>query len=177
MIRVTAVSFLTCLLIAGAARPEVIDSQPGGFAVRESRVVAAPPARVWAVLVAPGSWWSSDHTFSRDARNLTLSPKPGGFWLEALPGGGGARHMVVVYVDPPTTLRLEGALGPLQAFGATGHLTFKLIPQDGATAITETYDVGGHAPGGLDKLAAPVNEVLDEQLGRLKARAEAGGAP
>lgn len=177
MSRVIAMTILTSILIAGAARPEVIDSQPGGFTVRESRVVAAPAAKVWAVLVAPGVWWSSDHTFSRDARNLTLSPKPGGFWLEALPSGGGVRHMVVVFVDPPTTLRLEGALGPLQAYGAAGHLTFKLTPQDGGTAITETYDVGGHAPGGLDKLAGPVNGVLDEQLGRLKARAEAGGAP
>jgi uncharacterized protein YndB with AHSA1/START domain len=177
MFRPTAVSFLTFVLVAGPARPEVIDSQPGGFTVRETRLVAAPPAKVWAVLVAPGSWWSSEHTFSRDARNLMLSPKPGGFWQEALPSGGGARHMVVVYVDPPTTLRLEGALGPLQAYGAAGHLTFQLTSQDGGTSITETYDVGGHAPGGLDKLAAPVNGVLDEQLGRLKARAEAGGAP
>jgi uncharacterized protein YndB with AHSA1/START domain len=176
MNRVTAASVLACLLIAGAARPEVIDSQPSGFTVREGRVIAAPLAKVWAVLVAPASWWDSNHTFSRDARNLTLSPKPGGFWQESLPSGGGARHLVVVFVDPPTTLRLEGALGPLQADGAAGHLTFKLTPQDGGTSITLTYDVGGHAPGGLDKLAALVDGVLDEQLGRLKARAEAGGA-
>ncbi len=177
MIRLAAVSFLTFVLVAGAARAAVIDSQPGGFTVRESRIVAAPASKVWAVLVAPASWWDPNHTFSRDARNLTLSPRPGGFWQESLPSGGGARHMVVVFVDPPTTLRLEGALGPLQAFGVVGHLTFKLTPQDGGTSVTATYDAGGHAPGGLDKLASPVNEVLDEQLGRLKARAEAGGAP
>ena len=177
MSRVIAASLLMSLLVAGTARPEVVDSQPGGFTVRESRTIAASPAKVWAVLVEPGSWWSSEHTFSRDARNLTLSPKPGGPWLEALPGGGGVLHMTVLYVDPPSALRLEGALGPLQALGAVGHLTFKLTPQDGGTAITETYDVGGHAAGGLDKLAGPVNHVLDEQLGRLKARAEGAAAP
>jgi hypothetical protein len=58
-----------------------------------------------------------------------------------------------------------------------GHLTFKLTAQAGGTLVTETYDVGGHAPGGLDKLAGPVNEVLDEQLGRLKTRVETGAAP
>jgi hypothetical protein len=57
-----------------------------------------------------------------------------------------------------------------------GHLTFKLAPQSAGTAITETYDVGGHAQGGLDKLAGPVDAVLDEALGRLKAHVEGGGA-
>jgi uncharacterized protein YndB with AHSA1/START domain len=177
MLRVTTASLLAWLIAAHAARPEVIDSQPAGFTVRESRVVAAPPEKVWAVLVAPGAWWDPDHTYSHDARNLSLAPKPGGFWQEALPKGGGVRHMVVIYVAPPSMLRLEGALGPLQADGVAGHLTFKLTPQGGGTAITLTYDVGGHAPGGLDKLAAPVNAVLDAQLGRLRARAEASGAP
>ncbi|HLZ82871.1 MAG TPA: SRPBCC domain-containing protein [Caulobacteraceae bacterium] len=176
MSRVAAASFIACLLVAGAARPEVLDSQSSGFTVRESRTIAASPEKVWAVLVEPGAWWDPEHTFSHDARNLSLAPKPGGFWQETLPKGG-VRHMVVIYVDPPATLRLEGALGPLQAYGVAAHLTFKLSPQAGGTSITETYDVGGHAPGGLDKLAGPVNEVLDQQLGRLKARAEAAGTP
>lgn len=175
--RTATVLLLTSTIIAGAARAGVIESQPTGFTVRESRVIAAAAATVWAALVAPAAWWSSDHTFSRDARNLTLSPKPGGFWQETLPSGGGVRHMVVVLVDPPSTLRLEGALGPLQALGVAGHLMFKLTPQAAATLVTETYDVGGHAPGGLDKLAGPVNEVLDEQLGRLKSYAETTHAP
>jgi uncharacterized protein YndB with AHSA1/START domain len=173
--RVIAASLLTSILIAGAARAEVVDSQPGGFTVRESRVIVAPPAAVWVVLVSPAEWWSSEHTYSHDARNLTLSAKPGGFWQEALQSGGGVRHMVVIMADPPSTLRMDGALGPLQALGVVGHLTFKLAPQGGGTMITETYDVGGHAQGGLDKLAGPVDGVLDEALGRLKARVEAGG--
>jgi uncharacterized protein YndB with AHSA1/START domain len=175
--RAGAVLLLISVLIVGMARAEVLDSQPGGFTVRESRVIAASPAAVWAALVAPSGWWSSEHTFSRDARNLTLSPKVGGFWEESLPSGGGVRHMVVVMADPPSTLRLEGALGPLQALGVAGHLTFKLTPQGGGTAVTATYDAGGHAMGGLDKLAAPVDGVLDAQLGRLKTRVEAGAAP
>jgi uncharacterized protein YndB with AHSA1/START domain len=177
MMRASTVLLLTSVVVVGAARAEVIDSQPSGFTVRETRVIAAPPATVWAALVAPAGWWSSDHTFSHDARNLTLSPKVGGFWEESLPSGGGVRHLVVVLVDPPSTLRLEGALGPLQALGVAGHLTFKLAPEGGGTSVTATYDAGGHAAGGMDKLVGPVDGVLDAQLGRLKARVETGATP
>jgi len=179
MIGVRRLSFAVaaCLTLATAAQAEILDSQVGGFTVRETRVIAAPVSKVWEGLVQPAAWWSSDHTFSHDARNLSLEVRPGGEWRETLPGGGGARHMVVVYAAPPSALRLEGALGPLQAMGVVGHLTFTLKDQGGATLITETYDAGGHAQGGLDKLAPPVDGVLDAQLGRLKAYVETGKTP
>jgi uncharacterized protein YndB with AHSA1/START domain len=166
-----------CLLLATAARAEVLDSRASGFAVRETRVIAAPIGKVWQGLVKPAAWWSPDHTFSHDARNLTLEARPGGEWLEILPNGGGARHMVVIYAAPPSTLRLEGALGPLQALGVAGHLTFTLADQRGSTLITATYDVGGHSQGGFDEMAAAVDHVLDAQLGRLKTYAETGVTP
>jgi len=165
------------LALATAANAEILDSQANGLTVRETRVIAAPVGKVWEALVQPAAWWSSDHTYSHDARNLSLEPRAGGEWRETLPGGGSARHMVVVYVAPPSTLRLEGALGPLQAMGVIGHLTFTLKDQSGATLITETYDAGGHAPDGLDKLATPVDGVLDAQLGRLKSYVETGKTP
>jgi uncharacterized protein YndB with AHSA1/START domain len=170
------------VLIAGTALAvgacaEVVDSQASGFTVRQSRVVAAPARTLWAALIRPGAWWSSNHTFSHDAHNLSLEAKPGGGWFETLPSGGGVRHLVVVNIDPPTLLRLEGALGPLQGLGVTGHLTFSLKAQGEATLITETYDAGGHAPGGLDKLADPVDRVLSEQLERLKTFVETGAVP
>ena len=43
--------------------------------------------------------------------------------------------------------------------------------------LTQTYDVGGHAPGGLTGLAGPVDRVLGEQLARLKAYTESGKTP
>ena len=177
MFKPAAAVCLAVLALASMARAEVIDSQAGGFTIRDSRLVKAPPDRVWATLVQPARWWSSEHTYSHDARNLTLTPRPGGDWLETLPNGGGVRHMAVVFAAPLTTLRLEGGLGPLQALGVAGHLTFTLTPDGEATLVTLTYDVGGHAPGGLDKLAAPVDAVLGEQLGRLATAAEGGKSP
>jgi len=164
------------LLASGMADAAVVEAQPNGFEIRQTTQMAAAPDKVWASLVNVGGWWASSHTFSGDARNLTLEVRPGGCWCEALPGGG-VEHMRVVYADPGKTLRLAGALGPLQTTGGTGHLTFSLAPQDGGTAVTMTMVFGGYARGGLNVLAAPVDGVLSEQIARLKALAETGRAP
>ncbi|HEY5070651.1 MAG TPA: SRPBCC family protein [Caulobacteraceae bacterium] len=164
------------LALGGAARCEVVDSQPGGFTVRHTLDIAAPPSRVWEALGHIGAWWNPEHTFSGDAKNLSIELKAGGCWCESFPGGGVVGHMIVVYVQPGRTLRAFGALGPLQALGAAGAMTWSLQPQAGHTLLTWTYDVGGHAPGGLGALAAPVDTVLGEQAGRLKSYVE-GGRP
>lgn len=164
-------------LIAGAARAEVVDSQPAGFTVREIVTVNATPEKVWAVLIKPAAWWPSDHTFSHDARNLSLEPRVGGAYTESLPSGGGVRHMVVVYYDPPSMLRMEGALGPMQAMGAMGHLTFTLKPRGPSTEVTAIYDLGGHEVGGMMGLAPVVDRVLGGQVADLKAAVESGKAP
>jgi hypothetical protein len=75
--------------------------------------------------------------------------------------------MRVVQSRPARLLRLQGGLGPLQAEGAIGTLTFTLKPVAGGTEITQTYKVGGFIEMGADKLATPVDKVLDEQLGGL----------
>ncbi len=55
----------------------------------------------------------------------------------------------------------------------TGVMTFELTPDgDKATTVKMTYAVGGYAPGGLEKIAAPVDGVLGQQLDGLKAAAE-----
>jgi len=164
---------IAVVALAGGARAEIIDSQANGFTVRQSLTIAAPADKVWAALSKPGAWWDMAHSYSHDGANMSLDPRPGGLWLETLPGGG-VVHMSVLFVQPNTTLRLDGALGPLQAMGVTGHMTFALSEASGATTLVNTYDVGGHAPGGLDKLAGPVDGVLGAQMRRLKAYVETG---
>ncbi len=161
------------VLIGAPVRAEVVDSQPFGFTVRDSVEVAASPERVWRALGDIGHWWDPAHTYSHDARNLSLTLRPGGCWCEILPSGGGVVHMTVVFVKPGEALRTVGALGPLQADGAVGSMTWTLKPDGDHTRLTMTYDVGGHANGGLAALAAPVDAVLAEQVARLKAYAEA----
>jgi len=161
-------------VLTGAARAEVVDAQAGGFEVRQSLHIAASPDQVYAALLQIGRWWDSAHTFSGDAAHLTLEPSAGGCFCESLPGGGSAAHMRVVLAQPGKALRLEGVLGPLQALGDTGHLTWRLAPKDGGTDLVQTYDVGGYAPGGLNPLAVPVDRVLGEQAARLKRWVETG---
>jgi hypothetical protein len=60
--------------------------------------------------------------------------------------------------------------------GVAGSPSLSLKEGPGSTTVTQTYDVGGHAPGGLDKLSAPVDAVLGAQLGRLKQFVESSPA-
>jgi hypothetical protein len=85
--------------------------------------------------------------------------------------------MRVIFVDPGTLIRFEGALGPMQESGASGHLTWKVAAKDGGTELTWTYDVGGYMKGGLGPFAGAVDGVFAEQMGRLKALVETGKAP
>jgi uncharacterized protein YndB with AHSA1/START domain len=170
----TAALVAVGLGLASPAATAVVDSQPNGFEVREEAQIAAPPAQVYAALGQIGQWWSSDHTYSGDARALSLDLKAGGCFCETLKNGGSIRHMGVILVQPGATVRLEGALGPLATTGGTGHLTIALSAKGAGTDAVLTYDVGGYAKGGIDKWATPVDHVLGEQLDRLKHYAETG---
>lgn len=174
---------LPSLLLAGAAGAAVVDSADHGFTVHSAVEVAAAPGPIYITLVQQvGAWWDSEHTFSGDAANLTIDPRPGGCFCERLPDGGGVLHLTVVYAAPGKLLRLRGGLGPLQGTSATGSLTFALSPVEGAegriaesrTRVELTYQVGGYLPGGLGGWAAGVDRVLGEQLGRLARYVETG---
>lgn len=162
------------LTLAGAIMPvlglaEVVDKSPAGFQVRHVQTIAGTPEKVFGMLLQVGTWWDSAHTYSGDARNMTLEAKPGGCFCEKLPNQGGVQHMTVAFIAPPTTLRLIGGLGPLQESGIAGSMTFVLKPADGGTQVTLTYNAGGYYKGGLDAMAAIVDQVVGEQLAHLKS--------
>lgn len=161
-------------LIAGPATAEVAKASPQGFESKHVVTIAAPPERVWATLIAPSRWWSKDHTYSGDAANLSLSPRAGGCWCETLKDGGSVEHMRIAYAQPGKALRAIGGLGPLQAEGVQGAMTFTLAPDGaGATKLTVSYVVGGYLRAGVETTAMPVDVVLGQQIARLKAAAEA----
>lgn len=165
---------ILALAAATGARAEVVDAQPNGFEIKREVEITAPAAKVWASIVQPATWWDSRHTWSGSAANLSLAAASGGCFCERLPNGGSVLHMSTVNAAPNQKLVLFGALGPLQSSGAAGHLAFVLVEADGKTKLTVTYDVGGYFKGGLDKIAAPVDGVLGQQVARLKAQVETG---
>jgi uncharacterized protein YndB with AHSA1/START domain len=146
-----------------------------GFLVNLEATVNAPRAKVYDVLVGQvGSWWNPEHTYSHDAKNLSIDPRPGGCFCEKLPNGGGVEHLRVVYVAPREVLRLSGGLGPLQASGLAGSMTWKLTGGAENTRVELSYSVGGFIQGGFEKIAPAVESMLNDQLNRLKLFVETG---
>jgi uncharacterized protein YndB with AHSA1/START domain len=162
------VGVLMLLLFGGSAAAEVIDVAAHGFEVRESVQVAASPDQVFAVLLQPARWWSSDHTFSGSAANLVLEARAGGCWCETLPNGGSVEHLRVVYVAPGKVLRLRGALGPFQGLAVEGAMTWSVKSNGSGSDISISYAVGGYVKDGFDALSKAADRVLGEQIERLK---------
>lgn len=164
-----------CMLTSLASPAEVADQAANGFTVKIATVIHARPEEVYNRLVHNvGDWWDSEHTYSNDSHNLSLDDKVMGCFCEKFPNGGAVRHAEVIMVMPNKMLVLSGALGPLQKFGATGTLTFALLPIHNDTRLELTYAVGGYLSGGINTWADPVDKVLSAQMGRLKNYVETG---
>jgi uncharacterized protein YndB with AHSA1/START domain len=172
MTRLSLACLLLLLTSAAAAHAEVVDKSPAGFTTKTTVTIAAPPAQVYAMLARVGEWWDPAHTYSGDAKRMAIEAKAGACFCETLANGGSIQHGVVVYANPGETLRVSGALGPLQELGVSGSLTWALQASGGGTTATVTYAVGGYAAGGLDTLAPIVDQVIGTQLARLKAAIE-----
>ena len=163
------------LLFASLAHAEVADSSTAGFTIKHTAVIAAPVEKVFATLLEVGKWWNSEHTYSGDAKNMTIDPRAGGCFCEKLEGAGSIEHMHVVLVMPSQMLRMVGALGPMQEEGMIGSLTWDLGKSGDGTKLTSTYRVGGYYAGpGMTKLSQLVDSVVGEQFGRLKNYIEKG---
>jgi uncharacterized protein YndB with AHSA1/START domain len=166
---------LALMMLSGTLAQSAPQITPNGFLVKFEVNVNAPATKVYDALVGQiGSWWNPEHTYSHDAKNLSIDVRPGGCFCEKLPNGGGMEHLRVVYVAPPQVVRFSGALGPLQASGIVGSMTWKLTGASDSTRLELSYSVGGFIPGGFEKIAPPVEAMLREQFDRLKLFVETG---
>jgi hypothetical protein len=76
--------------------------------------------------------------------------------------------MTVLFLAPGKLLRLRGALGPLQALAVDGVMTWSFKAAAGGSDITVSYAVAGYSAQGFDMLSKAVDQVMAEQIGRLK---------
>jgi uncharacterized protein YndB with AHSA1/START domain len=175
IMRRCSLGILALLMLSGAPAQSAREISANGFLVNLNVSINAPAAKVYDALVGQiGSWWNPEHTYSHDAKNLSIDPRPEGCFCEKLPNGGGIEHLRVVYVAPPQIIRFSGALGPLQASGIAGSMTWKLTGAADGTSLDLSYSVGGFITGGFEKTAPAVEGMLREQLDRLKLFVETG---
>lgn len=167
---------MALLLIAGSAKAAVVESSAQGFAVEETAHIDASPAKVYAALTHPENWWNSKHTFSQDAKNLSLDAKAGGCLCETLPDGGSVQHLTVASVMPGKMLRFRGAMGPFQGQGVDGALTFTLKANGNGTELVLDNDVGGFIKGGVGQWPQAADGMLTDLVAHLKYYAQNGKA-
>ena len=163
---------LACTSIAASA--EVVEIRDNGFLLRDEVVINAQPDKVWSALIRVGQWWDPEHTYSGDARRMSIDVRPGGCFCERLENRGGIQHAEVVYAAPGKVLRLVGSLGPLQQDGVAGSLTWSLAAEGAGTKLTQIYSVGGYHQGGFAEMAPLVDQVMTIQVQRLQRFVETG---
>jgi uncharacterized protein YndB with AHSA1/START domain len=159
--------FVFAATFSAGVEAEVTRSSESGFTVTHSVNVPMPPPAAWSALSDVGRWWDPEHTYSGDAHNMSLEPFVAGCLCERLGMYAGVQHMTVIYAQPPKTLRLSGALGPLQQFAITGSLTWTIEVAGGGSKITMSYTAGGYADRPLSEWAPLVDSVLVTQVQRL----------
>lgn len=165
-------------IAAPALHAEVVETTADRFVTRATATVKTPPLATWLALTKPGEWWNSAHSWSGDAKNMTLTPQGGGCFCERIPVGdsgnasameGSARHAEILQAFPMKVLRMRGGFGPLQGEPANGVLTITLQEVAGGTRVMWEYNVGGPMRYKITELAPAVDGVMTEQLNRLQA--------
>ncbi len=151
----------TGLLFSISTQAAVVEQNQQGFLIRHEVMLNTPAEQSYRLLVNEvHQWWNPSHTYSGN--------------------GGGVQHMMVVHANPGKLLRMTGALGPMQGSGLAGSMSWQITPHqtDGAEKLQSklimTYSVGGYLQGSFDKMAAAVNGMLAEQIGRLATLANTG---
>jgi hypothetical protein len=160
--------FLPIVLAAAISMPaamaSVTNKADNGFTVSYKANLKTSPAKAYAAFIAIGSWWGSDHTFSGDAKNLTIEARQGGCWCETLPGGGFVRHLDVVQARPNQSLVFSGGLGPLSFMAVSGPMIVTFTKLKSETEVSLTYTVGGYDPDRFAKMSLAVDQVLSAQF-------------
>lgn len=175
MNRLTAMVLAAFLAIPSIADAKVVTKGATGFVVEHQVEVKTDATAAYDAFVKVGAWWASSHSFSGDAKNLSIDTKPGGFWRETLPNGGFVKHMDLVHAAPGSMLVFSGGLGPLQFMGVAGSMTVSFKPGEGTTTVTLRYDVGGRDDKNFEDISKAVDAVLAEQFTRYANFASTGG--
>jgi len=165
------------LLVFGVCRgaaADVMETSPNSFTVESSVVIRAAADPAYVMLTKPDAWWDPAHTWSGDARNLSIDARAGGCFCEKLPNGGSVEHGRVLFAQPGKLLRFDASLGPFQSMAVKGVLTFSFKTEGQATRVTVNYRVAGTFTMESAKLAPGADGMLAGQMQRFKLFVDTG---
>lgn len=166
---------LAILLCSSASAAKVIESADDAFVVQHEVTVTKDALAAYQAFTEIGRWWSSSHTWSGSAANLSIDPNAGGCWCEKW-SGGSVEHGRVVFAKPGAMLRMSAPLGPLQGLGVLSTLTIEIVRRDTRTVVTANLRVSGDSLHKLQALAPGVDGVIVEQLDRFARYVNTGSA-
>jgi hypothetical protein len=166
------------LALSTPAKAEIKSQTDNGFSVVHIADVDAEPAAIWARLIVPKSYWSKTHSWSGSVEGFYLEPRAGGCFCENMLAKdpkaktkitGTVEHMRVIFADPGKVLRMQGALGPLQAEAVLGTLTVAIVPakSGSGSTVSFSYVVGGYMRYKTPEIAAAVDKVIGEQFSSM----------
>ena len=165
-----ALCFVSLMLaVSTPAAAEVVSASANGFEIRQTVNLVVPPERAFGAFPDVQDWWDPEHTYSGDAKKLSLDFTPGGCFCERFADGGGIEHMRVTYVDPGKRAVLTGSLGPLLYEATAGVMDIQVKSTAGGSQLILDYRAAGFFKGGAEKLAPQVDQVLAEQMKRYRA--------
>ncbi|WP_420470522.1 hypothetical protein [Brevundimonas sp. FT23042] len=161
-----------CLSIATSVQAEVRDRGPDHFVLRYEAITDRTPPTLYAAVGAVGLWWDGAHTYSGDARNMTLPLEVGGCFCEQLADGTAFEHGRVVGIDLASGISLDAPLGPLKGKAARADWRIEWSGDGPDRTLVMTYVVQGD---GLGVWADGVDGVMSGQFARLVRFIEADG--
>ena len=157
------------LTASAPAAAEVVSASANGFEISHTVNLVQKPAIAFSAFGNVGGWWDGEHTYSGEAKNLSLALSPGGCFCERFPGGGGIEHMRVTYLDPGKRIVLTGSLGPLLYEATSGVMDVQVKSQASGSQLILNYRAAGFHKGNGAALAPLVDKVLAEQMKRYRA--------
>jgi len=171
MSKITARTILSLMVLAAVPSLSLADVERASvdsFLLVEQADTSVSASAAVAGFGQIDKWWSAKHTYSGTSKALRLTLAAGGCFCERWKGGT-VEHARVLLVINGKTIRLTGALGPLQSMAVDAVLDFTATaPADnGKTTLRLSYLVNGATASELDKIAPAVDGVLKDALQRL----------
>jgi len=151
-------------LAASPASAEVVERSADHFVLRYDVALEASPADFIDALEHIGEWWNPAHTWSGDARNLSLALDASTCFCEALPDDGTFEHGWVSEYDPDTGVLLEAPLGPLKGRTTVADWSIGWTGANRGAELIMSYVVRGE---GVGALADSVDAVMADQFRRM----------